>query len=80
MVTSRAARLRMEGGDLRGGIGASGEERRAHLVEAGAGFEEAARLQRQAGERAEVYHRGGMRERSRAPASSATAACAPAPW
>ena len=45
------------------GVGAGGEQRRAHLVEAGAGLQEPARLQRQAGERAEVDHRGGMRER-----------------
>ena len=45
------------------GVGAGGEQRRAHLVEAGAGLEEPARLQWQAGERAEVDHRGRMRER-----------------
>ena len=52
----------MGGGDFRRGVGAGGQQRRAHLVDTGARIEEATRLQRQAGERAQVDHRGRVRE------------------
>ena len=52
----------MGGGDLGLGLGARGQQRCAHLVEAGVVLEEAARHLRLAGEAAEVDHGAGMRE------------------